>query len=429
LAAAGSRDSRSGRRAGNSGAPQSRQPALLRQPFVAWIVRLAFPGAALAIGLGLSAAFFVPAIVEQNYILRSQWYGQYYDPARHFVYFHQLFNPGWGFGISQPGPNDVAMGSLSYQLGAAPLLLALVALAIAARFSPAVRRELWFWGAWGAASVFLTLGVSAAAWRYIPLVPYAQFPWRYLMLAMLPLSILPAALVTRPSCEVEEPHGRGGAGIRPSAILLVALLLVSSAPYIRVEMIEPTPEQGPVSLAALMRFQRTSDEMTGVTAWVDPENRPNWSPMAEFWVRGEQVTTWVDYANVPQNETLAVNSEWAASAAEEIWYHAGSDGQRIIFNRFWYPGWNAYLLDARGGKRIASLSVEREEGPLARVVVPVEAGEGFILLIFEDTPLRTAARWASYGALAVAIALVVAWAPLQRWSARRSPSRADQRTD
>ena len=417
------------RRAGNSGASRSRQPAALRHPLVAWIVRLAFPGAALAVGLGLSAAFFVPAIVEQNYILRSQWYGQYYDPALHFVYFHQLFNPGWGSGISQPGPNDVAMGSLSYQLGAAPLLLSLVALAIAARFSSSLRRELWFWGAWGAAAVFLTLEVSASAWQYIPLVPYAQFPWRYLMLAMLPLSILPAALAAQPNRGPDQAAAQGGANLRPAAIALVALLLVSSAPYIRVEMIEPTPEQGPVSFAALMRFQRTSDEMTGVTAWVDPENRPNWSAMAESWVRGEQVTTWVDYANVPQNQTLAVNSEWAASAAEEIWYHAGSAGQRIVFNRFWYPGWNAYLLDARGGKRIASLPVEREEGPLARVVVPVEAGEGYILLIFEDTPLRSAAKWASYVALAIAVALVVAWSPLQRWAGRRSPDRDDHRAD
>ena len=56
---------------------------------------------------------------------------------------------------------------------------------------PSVRREVWFWGLWAAVSVFLTLDVSALAWRYLPIVPYAQFPWRYLMLAILPLSILP----------------------------------------------------------------------------------------------------------------------------------------------------------------------------------------------------------------------------------------------
>ncbi len=47
------------------------------------------------------------------------------------------------------------------------------------------------------------------------------------------------------------------------ALVLAGLLLLSSAPYYKVEMREPTKEQGPVSMAALMRFQRTSNEMTG----------------------------------------------------------------------------------------------------------------------------------------------------------------------
>jgi hypothetical protein len=41
------------------------------------------------------------------------------------------------------------------------------------------------------------------------------------------------------------------------------------------------------------------------------------------------------------------------------------------------------------------LSVEREDGPLARIVVPIPQGDGFILLRFEDTPLRAASKWVS----------------------------------
>ena len=153
------------------------------------------PATALALGLGFSAAFFVPVLVEMGYINRTQWFGEYYDPTQHFVYFFQLFNPTWGFGISQPGPDDIAQGAMSFQLGAAATLLSLVALVTARRLKPSVRREVWFWGLWAAVSIFLTLNVSALAWRYLPIVPYAQFPWRYLMLAIVPLSILPGALV------------------------------------------------------------------------------------------------------------------------------------------------------------------------------------------------------------------------------------------
>ena len=192
------------------------------------------------------------------------------------------------------------------------------------------------------------------------------------------------------------------------AFLLSALLLLSSFPYLRVEMREPTVEQGPVSYAALMRFQRTSDEMTGVTAWVDAQNRPIWSDMADLWVQGKPVKTRVDYSQVPQNKTLAVNSEDVGSAHEQVYWYAEGPGQSITFNRFWYPGWTAWLLDGKDGRPVRKLPLEREAGPLARVVVPVPAGEGYILLRFEDTPLRAAAKWITLGTLvAVVIAAVI----------------------
>ena len=373
------------------------------------LVRLLLaPAAAFALGLGLSAAFFVPALAEMGYINRTQWFGEYYDPTQHFVYFFQLFNPAWGFGISQPGPDDVAQGAMSFQLGAAATLLSLVALVTARRLKPSLRREVWFWGLWAAVSIFLTLNVSALAWRYLPIVPYAQFPWRYLMLAIIPLSILPGTLVADGKLQIANGklQTASAQGLWP-AFLLSALLLLSSFLYLRVEMREPTVEQGPVSYAALMRFQRTSDEMTGVTAWVDAQNRPIWSDMADLWVQGKPVKTRVDYSQVPQNKTLAVNSEDVGSAHEQVYWYAEGPGKSITFNRFWYPGWTAWLLDGKDGRPVRKLPLEREAGPLARIVVPVPAGEGYILLRFEDTPLRAVAKWVTLVTLGAVVVTAV----------------------
>jgi hypothetical protein len=371
------------------------------------LVRLMLaPALAFALGLGLSAAFFVPALIEQGYINRTQWFGEYYDPTQHFVYFFQLFNPAWGFGISQPGPDDIAQGAMSFQLGAAATLLSLVALVTARRLKPSVRREVWLWGLWAAVSIFLTLNVAALAWRYLPIVPYAQFPWRYLMLAIIPLSILPGTLVADGKWQAADGKWRMANPLWP-AFLLSALLLLSSYPYLRVEMREPTVEQGPVSYAALMRFQRTSDEMTGVTAWVDAQKRPIWSDMADLWVQGKPVKTRVDYSQVPQSKTLAVNSEDVGSAHEQVYWYAEGPGQSITFNRFWYPGWTAWLLDGKDGRPIGKLPLEREAGPLARVVVRVPAGEGYILLRFEDTPLRAAAKWVTLVTLGAVVVTAV----------------------
>jgi hypothetical protein len=381
-----------------------------RNALVALVRGAVAPGLALLTGLGLSAAFFVPALMESAYINRTQWYGQYYDPAQHFVYLFQLFDPSWGFGISKPGPVEASQGGLSFQLGAAVTILSFIALVTARRLAQRTRREVYFWALWAAASIFLMLDISALVWRYVPIVPYAQFPWRYLMLAILPLSILPATLVARPvwSAEALLPHSGGNADPIWPALMLGSLLLLSSAPYLRVENREPTVEQGPASMAALMRFQRTSDEMTGVTAWVDPEQRPHWSDMADLWVQGKDVTTRVDYSAIPQDRTLAVNSEDVGTAHEQTYFYTEEEGKTVTFNRFWYPGWTAWLLDGKDGRPVRKLPLAREDGPLARVVVSIPKGEGYLLLRFEDTPLRAGAKWVTLATLGVTVGVVIA---------------------
>ena len=188
-------------------------------------------------------------------------------------------------------------------------------------------------------------------------------------------------------------------------MLLTALLLLSSAPYLRVEMREPTPEQGPVSYAALMRFQRTSDEMTGVTAWVDPQLRPHWSNMANLWVKGQEVTTRVEYGKgpgqVPQTETLAVNSESMGSAHEADLLLRQRPGPAHHLQPFLVSGLDRLSARRQERRPVRKLPLEREDGPLARVVVPVPAGEGYILLRFEDTPLRAAAKGVTLATVAL----------------------------
>jgi hypothetical protein len=402
----------SGQRTGSKPeATSRRRPARLVRAFS---LRLLAPLAAGLLAFGLSAAFLIPAALEARNVNQAQWFGSYYNPFQHFVYFFQLFNPAWGFGISAPGPDDVSQGALSYQLGAIPALLSAITLFTARRLGNVRRRELWLLGLFAGAAVFLTLNISAPAW-HLPLVPYAQFPWRYLLVAIPFLSLLAGAILANPAdAEAGEPEA-----LDWPVVVLAGVLLLGSYPYLQVQMREPTVEQGPVSYAALMRFQRTSNEMTGVTAWVDPNQIPIWSPMADEWVAGRQVKTKVDYSQ-GQTPALAVNEEGLGAASEEVWYHAGQDGQSITFNRFWYPGWKAYLLDSLHGRIVREIPVVRENGPLARLVVPVPVGESFLLVRFEDTPLRSVSKWLTLATIALIAGLVVArigFARLQRRSA------------
>ena len=175
----------------NEEQPFRRLSKELLLPLVANLIRIgATPAAGLFLGLLLSAFFWLPALAEGGLVNQDQWYGGYYRPELHFVYPHQLFAPDWGFGISQPGPDDAQQGALSFQIGAAPLALAILSLIGLRGLRSGRRRELMLLWLWLLLAVFLMLPISAWAWQHIGFVSFAQFPWRWLMIAALPLAVL-----------------------------------------------------------------------------------------------------------------------------------------------------------------------------------------------------------------------------------------------
>ncbi len=373
------------------------------------------PALALLLGFGLSAAFSVPALAEFRFVNRDQWYGEYYNPFNHFVYWYQLLTPSWGQGISQPGPND----PISFQLGVVPLALAILGLGVLflkPRIPAVLRREVLFFAGLTAVAVYLMLAASAWAWQWIPMVKFAQFPWRYLMLTTVSLAVLAGVLVAAAVERTSHVHP-SRQPLSVATLALVGLLVLGSYSYLDVDVREPTPEQGPVSLAALMRFQQSSNEMTGVSSFV--QEIPTWSPMAEDHVRGVPVTTHVDYSRVPQTEELAVDVREYGTAHELVWVHSGRPDQRLVFNIDYFPGWTAYLYEDTNNQpgrllRTIRLSEADTVGPIAQIAVPLEEGEYFLLLRFEDTPVRVLGKVLTVLSLAV---LVAGW--VVRWWGRR----------
>ncbi|MEA3336128.1 MAG: hypothetical protein U9R25_09490 [Chloroflexota bacterium] len=411
-------------------------------PFIANLIRIsAAPAIGIFLGLLMSAFFWMPALSESQYVNQDQWYGGYYAPEQHFVYPHQLFQPGWGFGISQPGPDDLQQGGLSFQLGVVPVVLAIIGIAGLRRMPPAQRREMRFFWGWLLLVIFLMLPVSLWAWRNLGFVSYAQFPWRWLMLTAAPLAIL-AGSVARSGFDLLPSRSRAEEQDRNSrlnlpTVLLVLLVILGSYPYLQTRTSDPTPQQGPVSYAALMRFQQSSDRMTGAPKWVDLSQREMWSDMAELYVQADDpplgpdatreaqeaaiarqaaaVTSKIDYRQMPQNETLAVWSLDMGSAHEKLWVHVGAADQKLVFNIAWFPGWRAYLLESEDGPVIDELPLEREDGPLARIVVPVPEGEHYVLVRFDDTTIRTVSKrisllgWFLFGLLVFGRLLFGIW--------------------
>ena len=153
---------------------------------------------------------------------------------------------------------------------------------------PVIQRQRWEIGCFVLVAVVATgfaLTWSAPLWE-LPVIgavlKSAQFPWRWLSITSLCVSVLSGlALHTQIALPTRLPT--------LPLLTLVGAVLLSSYGYLQVRI--EAPAEGQVSLAALMRFQQSSDELTGSTAWV--KEIPTWSDAADYYIdqdeKGETV--------------------------------------------------------------------------------------------------------------------------------------------
>jgi len=141
------------------------------------------------LGLGLSAVFWLPAILETKYVVGLE----IFDIASHFPDLYQLLIPSWGSGFSGAGIQN----ELSYQIGIANLLaLFLSAIVIILQIKKKNKKLSYtlFFFLSSILVLFLMLKTSSFIWKTIPLMNYFQFPWRLLSLETLFASFLAGSI-------------------------------------------------------------------------------------------------------------------------------------------------------------------------------------------------------------------------------------------
>lgn len=143
----------------------------------------------ILLGLGISAIFWLPALLERQYVRGLE----VYDFTRHFVEVYQLIFPSWGSGFSA----DLTTEGLSFQIGIANLIaLAIcITLLVIKRARLKYASMVIFMLGWVILEIFLMLPASSFIWERIPLMQYFQFPWRFLSLVILLSSFLGGSVV------------------------------------------------------------------------------------------------------------------------------------------------------------------------------------------------------------------------------------------
>ncbi len=171
------------------------------------------------IGIGLSAFYWLPVILERKFLnnFSEAVTSGYFSFENHFVYPEQWFSTTWGFGGSVIGPND----GMSFQVGLLFMICIPLSLLLFRKLSIPQRKFVTINLVCGFLALLLTTSITTSLYHSIPILSFVQFPWRFLG---------PATLFLAAAC------GAYGAAFQanrlnfvPIILLVVASLWISSA--------------------------------------------------------------------------------------------------------------------------------------------------------------------------------------------------------
>lgn len=178
------------------------------------------------LGVGLAAFFFIPVILEQKYVHVDSMMVGYFNYLAHFADIKQLFlSRFWGYGGSTWGPEDgmsFAIGQIQWVAAIVASLFAIVRFKKDKAISIMVCLLVFF----GFLYAFLTHGRSADIWKALPLLQYAQFPWRLVALIVFYFSFAAGYVAMLPLNKLTKNF--------LLSILLVATI-IWNIPFFRVE--------------------------------------------------------------------------------------------------------------------------------------------------------------------------------------------------
>jgi hypothetical protein len=357
---------------------------------------------ALLLALALAAWFFVPALAERDLAQLGPVTEGYFHYSNHFRGL-DLVQGGLIFDYNPDGGVAFRLGLVQVGLalaGAVALLFIwrrgltqrrqvardaknFVSSSVSLRLrvfaffsSPMTSTRVVYVLIGALVATFMITPLSRPLWDHLPLLPFTQFPWRFLSVAALFTSLLAGALVLA----TERPAGRAAITILGGLVLLAAGLLGLRTDYLILTDADVTAER----LAQYEWF--TGNIGTTVSAeYLTPESTPR--PWTSAWLNtGER-----DRVVALQGELLAaqLTERWATRQNWDL--DVARFDTTVLFPTMNWPNWiqpfdsyNVYM-DTQPGSGLMS--------------TPLPKGEQTIFLTLRRTPIRIGAELLSFWAV------------------------------
>jgi len=300
------------------------------------------------LGLLVSIYFWFPAISESS-LMHYDTVFNFYD---HFPTLIQFITPYFGYGASVPGPYD----TMSFYFGLTGLLMVFLGLAsFIIKFKKFSKEEKIFivWSTFVFfVSIFMMNHRSAFLWRSLPLLPYFQFPWRFISMVVF----------SSPIFLLGFSKYRSGKII---SFIVIALAIILNFGYFKtseylgredgyyINRYIPVP-------AASDEYRKTSEEYLRLPK--DTEIRPSDNfPRA--------------YAEVSAIKQISEENALNATVFTDY------EKEFILnYNKYYYPGWFARI----DGKKVEIIPGK----PYGQIAVSVPEGVHTVEIGYGESPKR-----------------------------------------
>lgn len=334
----------------------------------------------LAIGLALSAIFWLPAIGEFAYVQIQRVQSGMFDATANLIPLSELL------AVMMPTPSNQHNQPSFFSVGALQAILAVLGSILAWRMPIMARTNAWFGGGVLLLTVFLMTPQAAWLWTNLPVANLVVFPWRLLGIAA--LAVIPSiALLVQ--CLPRRFETRIG-------LTLILLLFAFSLPMLYAHLSFYTvPENTP---AEAFRYEQRTGNL-GLTS--GNEYLPIWAearPQSGIPEAHEAFEWRIDPYTGLLPSTLTLQRLTDCPRGSTCYALKNPEPFLFVFNQLYYVGW-----DVRVDGQPQDAQPHSEEGLLA---VAIPAGEHTLAVRYGGTPLQHFSTLMSVGC---ALACVGLW--------------------
>jgi hypothetical protein len=312
------------------------------------------------LGLGMSAFFWLPALVEMRYTsVEGMISSSTTSFSDHYICPSQLWNAPWGYAGSAQGCAD----GMSLKIGKFHIIVFILSLFILF-LKRSVRRLrhinvfIFVVIACTVCSIFLTLPYASFIWNMFPMTRFIQYPWRLLSFVTLGMGIVSAYIVVSNKAPITRFFCM--AALVVGAILVNAKLFVPQYQFLRDSYQFETVEE------LRFRMSKISDEY-----------------MPKDFVRPMHNTDIVrDVISSTPSLTVQEVKKTEVSMIYEV---ISNTPQNVLLKIAYFPGWMFWVNGMKVTPTITS----------NLPYVKVARGKSTIEMKFINTPVRTAANYLS----------------------------------